>query len=315
MSARSDEYLEGVPTKPYDLLREGLIVLAVVVTAVLVLAVAFGSPDYPPLTARSVAERQPLAFVGTTAGTLAGESSLQAYGPPYTSDADAAQRVFGIAPANLPGVTIPLDPARDFVLRPLRGLALLDPSVAEALRRYDAAPDARRTSWLRAYRAALGRAVVADGQVRLPLGDSVDVGPVPALMDGMLNLARAGLLEGALESDARLPYTLDFTRSLLFFQDDVDHAVADSLDMTGEQWGISHETGPYPGAWWLWPYTFLYQVPPMSNSPNGDLQVGVIMTALFALLIFIPFIPILRRIPSWIGIDRVIWRDWYARGP
>jgi hypothetical protein len=136
---------------------------------------------------------------------------------------------------------------------------------------------------------------------------------VPALMQGMLDLGRAGLLEGALDSGARAPFTMDFTRSLLFFQDDVDHSVAENLNMLGEQWGISNETGPYPGAWWLWPYTFLYQIPPMSTSPNADLQVGVIATVVLLVLLFLPFIPILNRTPRWLGVYRLIWRDWYAR--
>jgi hypothetical protein len=309
MSLRSEAYLAGIPTKPYDLLREGLVVLAVIAAIVLALAVVFGSPDYPPVTGRDVAQRQPLAFLGTTAGILAGESSIQTYGPPYTADRGAAQRVFGLAPANLMGVTIPLDPAREFVLRPLERLALLSPAVADALRAYEAASGPQRASWLRAYRAALTDAVVAGDTVRLPAGD---FGPVPVLMGGMLRLGRAGLLEGALEAGGPVPYTLDFTRALLFFQDDVDHGVARRLDMTGEQWGISHETGPFPGAWWLWPYTFLYQIPPMSESPDGDLQVGVLMSLLFVVLVFLPFIPVLRHVPSWIGVHRIIWRDWYA---
>ena len=51
------------------------------------------------------------------------------------------------------------------------------------------------------------------------------------------------------------PFNLDFTRALLFFQEDVDSGVAEKLDMKGEQWGIVHETGEYPGAWWLGLYT------------------------------------------------------------
>lgn len=310
MSARNEGYFSGIPVKPYDLLREGLIVLALIAVIVLVLAVVFGSPDYPPVTGREVATRQPVAFLETTAGILAGKSGIQTYGPPYTDDEDQAQRFLGIAPADLTGRTIPLDPAQDFVLDPLKRVAVLDTSVAAALRSYAAAPRARQLAWLQAYQEDLDRASVVGGRVVVPAGDD---GPVPALMDGMLRLGRAGLLEGALQSDARLPYTLDFTRSLLFFQGDVDHGVARSLDMTGEQWGISHETGPYPGAWWLWPYTFLYQIPPMSSSPNGDLQVGVIMTAFFLLLLFLPFVPVLNRLPRWLGVHRIIWRDWYAR--
>lgn len=154
----------------------------------------------------------------------------------------------------------------------------------------------------------LDQATVTNNKIQLPSGD---YGPVAEMLNGMLDLGRAGLLEGALTSSSRLPFTLDFTRSLLFFQDDVDHSVANSLDMLGEQWGISHETGAYPGAWWLWPYTFLYQVPPVATSDNGDLQAGLIMTLLFFFLLLIPFIPLVNRVPRWISLYKIIWRDWY----
>ena len=50
----------------------------------------------------------------------------------------------------------------------------------------------------------------------------------------------------------------------------------------------------------------------MSSSPNGDLQVGVIMTLLFVLLVFLPSIPVLRSVPRWLGLHRIIWRHWYG---
>jgi hypothetical protein len=89
--------------------------------------------------------------------------------------------------------------------------------------------------------------------------------------------------------------------------------VAATLDMSGERWGVSHETGPYPGAWWLWPYTFWYQIPPMSVSASGDLEVVTIVLVIFLITVFTPFIPILNRLPRWLGVYKLIWRDWYRR--
>ncbi len=308
MSAKSDAALRGVPTKPYDLLREGLIVLLVVAVAVAALAAAFGSPDYPPVTAREVARTEPVAFLKRVAGYLAGTSGLQSYGPPYTNDRDDAQRVLGLAPANLLGVTIPIDARNDFVLEPLAQLAVVDSAVGRALTAYRAATEAQQTAWAAHYRQALDSARVADGSVQLPAGD---YGPVPALMDGMLGMARAGFMEGALDPARSQPYALDNTNALLFLQGDIENRVAGRLDMQGGQWGISHETGNYPGAWWLWPYTFLYQVPAIANSPNVDALVGAIMGGFFALLVLLPVIPGLNRLPEAVPVYRVIWRDWY----
>ncbi len=312
MSLRSDEYQRGVPQRPYDLIREGLLVLLALVVLVVALAAVFGSPDYPTVRGEDVATQQPIAFLKTTTGILAGESSLQSYGPPYTQDNENAQKLFGIAPATWFGVTHPIDATQDLVIRPLERVALFRADVGQALQQYEQAPDAQKDAWNKDYLEALDKATIVNGKVQVPVGD---YGPVPVMMDGMLVLAKAGLLEGALQNNERLPYALDSTLPLLYFQDDVDHSVAESLDMLGSQWGVIHETGAYPGAWWLWPYSFLYQIPPMSSSANGDLEVAVIMVALFLILVFLPVIPGLNRIPAGIRIYRLIWRDWYRRPP
>ena len=310
MSRVSDDYQKGVPQKSYDLIREGLLVLLVVVVIVVVLAAVIGSPDYPTVRGQDVATLQPLAFIKTTAGILAGDSSLQSYGPPYTKDNDNSQRLAGVAPATWFGVTHPIDATQDLVITPLQRVALFRPDVGQALQTYQQASDDQKDAWNKAYADALDSAIVVGGQVQVPPGD---YGPVPVLMDGMLVLAKAGLLEGALQTNSQLPYAFDSTLPLVYFQDDVDHDVAESLNMQGSQWGLIHETGFYPGAWWLWPYSFFYQIPPMSTSANGDLEVGVIMVALFLILLFLPVIPGLKHIPRGIRLYRLIWRDWYRR--
>ncbi len=64
----------------------------------------------------------------------------------------------------------------------------------------------------------------------------------------------------------------------------------------------------------MWPYTFLYQIPSFSTSDNADLEVGLIMIALFLILLLVPFIPILNyRLPRWLRIYRLVWFDWYRR--
>jgi hypothetical protein len=51
----------------------------------------------------------------------------------------------------------------------------------------------------------------------------------------------------------------------------------------------------------------------MSTSPNGDLQVGLIITLVFLATVLTPFVPVLNRLPRWLGVYRLIWRDWYRR--
>ncbi|MGD0115329.1 MAG: hypothetical protein ABSC13_04925 [Dehalococcoidia bacterium] len=310
MSKRTEEYFKNVPMKPYDLLREGLIVLALVMVIVVILAAIFRSPDYPTVRGEDVANIQPIAFLQTSADILAGNHGVQDYGPPYTSDTENAQSLFGVAPANWFGVTTPVDPAQDLVLNPLQRVAILNSDVATALQEYEAASPDQQQTWASAYLDGLDQATVENGKVNIPPGD---YGPVDEMMAGMLALGRAGLLEGAIESGNQLPYSLNDTKSLLFFQDDVDAAVAEALNMKGDQWGVSNETGRFPGAWWLWPYAFLYQIPPMSSSPNADLQAVAIAFAAFLLLLLVPFVPVIRSLPRQLRVHRLIWRDWYHR--
>jgi hypothetical protein len=54
-----------------------------------------------------------------------------------------------------------------------------------------------------------------------------------------------------------------------------------------------------------------YQVPPMNSSSNADLQVWVIMMVLSLALVLLPFIPILRSIPRWTRVYKLIWRQHY----
>jgi len=310
MSKTSDENLRGVPTKPYDLIREGLIVVGFLAVVVVVLAILFRPPDYPPVRGEDVATRQPIAYLATCVDILAGNSGLQDYGPPYNADTTNSMKVLGIAPISWFGVRQELDPSKDFVLAPLARVAVMNKEVAGALKTWNAASDDSKAAWTKAYADALDKATVKDGAVQMAAGQ---YGPVPVMMNGMLDLGKAGLLEGALMSNERQPYTLDNSRALLFFQEDVDASVADTQDMKGEQWCITHEVGNRPGPWWLWPYAIWYQIPVFAKNPNADLIVGLMMLALFLILFFMPFIPILNRLPRWIGFYRIVWRDWYAR--
>ena len=78
-----------------------------------------------------VAQRQPIAYLKTSANILAGNSSIQEYGPPYTADSGNVQQLLGIAPATRLGVTVPINPPEDLILKPLARVALLNDAVAE----------------------------------------------------------------------------------------------------------------------------------------------------------------------------------------
>src|SRR5438105_4904720 len=111
------------------------------------------------------------------------------------------------------------------------------------------------------------------------------------------------------------------TPALLFMGDgSYLSGLAEQSNLLGDQWGMMNETGRYPGQTWLWLYTMWYQVPPFTsdtgflgiNASNADLGIIILMTLLTAALALVPLIPILRDIPRWVPIHRLIWRGYYS---
>ena len=316
MSELSDTYMRGIPMKPYDMVREGLIILAGTAAVVAILAAVWGFPRIPPLTLEDVATKAPVAFTERVFSYFTGQSGLQTYGPPYTKDYGNAQKIGPFCPACWVGVTHPTDFRKALVLDPLSRAALVNPAIGNALETFNSALPDRQKSWTDAYGMALKSAKANKGEVVLPLGD---YGPVPTLMNGMLKLAQAGLLTGALDQGVHpdfAPYNTDYTLPLYFMGgDSIYGSVAHHFDEQGSQWGMVHTAGPFPGAWWLWPYAFLYQIPSISDSPNADLIAGLIMAAFSLILFFLPFVPVLNRVPYAVPMYRLIWRDWYRKHP
>jgi len=294
--------------RPYDLVKEFAIALAVVSLLTIALAAVFSSPDERAITMRGWANADPNDVVATAAGELAGTTTSATYGAPY-NHASEGQSVLGLKLQKLGGVGIPVDSA-DLVLDPLSQQSG-NSTLAAALDTWRAAPPATQTAWATSYSDALAQAPDGDPAQVTP----GDYGPMPVLTSSFLDLARSGGLEGALTSSGNF-YGGDQTRSLLLLSDGAyleDSAVAQKLG--GDQWGMMNETGNYPGQPWMWLYTFWYQVKPFSTSENADTEVWALMMVLTLGLMFLPFIPGLRSIPRWIPVHRLIWRDYYRDHP
>jgi len=291
---------------PYDLAKEFLIALVVVVILVVGLAVLFGSPDDKPVTVRSWSTADAVDFAQTAATELDGTSGTATYGPPYNVNG-TAQSIGPISPAKWMGVHHPIDTAQDFVIGPLSTLPD-NPQVTAALNSYKSASATQQATWTAAYEKAVANATFTHGRLVVPRGN---YGPVATLIAEETSMARSGALDGALLSSRQF-YGTDYTKPLLFIADGQYLAnLADNQHLSGDQWGMMNETGSYPGQAWLWLYTLWYQVPPMNSSSNGDLQVFAIMIVLTLLLAILPFIPGLRSIPRWTRLYRLIWRQHY----
>ena len=227
------------PTRRYDLVKEFVIALVVVLVLSGGLAAIFSSPDEKAITMSAWAKTDPNNLVTTAASELAGTTTSATYGPPYNANAEG-QKLGPLPLQKWAGVRIPIDSA-DLVLGPLSNITG-DTAVSSAVATWKAAPPEQRTKWATDYVDAIGTAA-ADGEPATGAGGDPanvatgDYGPVPALSAGLLALAKTGGLEGALDSAGNF-YGGDTTKSLLLLADGAyleDQAVAQNL--AGDQWG------------------------------------------------------------------------------
>ncbi|HUZ89821.1 MAG TPA: hypothetical protein VMU49_08330 [Candidatus Acidoferrales bacterium] len=315
MGRTQEDYYRGVRMAPYDLVKELVVALAGVGILALIVAGALSSPDVAPATIATWSHQDQVDFVTTASGELAGSTISAAYGPPYNS-VGAGQSWGPIAPQRWFGVRIPVNSANAFVIQPLQRASFSNRPLRAALSAWLGASVGQQGKWLDTYTKALTKATVQGAAVRVAPGD---YGPLPQMMSSLLGIAQDGGLDGLLVSPGRF-YQTDYTQPLLFMGDGGYLAgLADKSHLTGSLWGMMNETGSYPGQTWLWLYTMWYQIPPFTsvsgvlgiNSSNADLMVIILMTVLTAALALVPFIPVLRDIPRWVPIHRLVWRDYY----
>ena len=296
------------PFVRYDLIKELVVALGVVTLLAIVLTVLFSSPDDPPTTIQSWAQADPSDFIATATTELAGTSELAEYGPPYNDTPEATQKIGPLDLQSAPGVRIPIDTARDFVLEPLSEIPA-NPRLKRALTAYQAAPPALREAWTSAYEEALPMARIVRGIPVLPAGR---YGPVAPMMAALLGLAQSGGLDGALLAGDHRFYQTNYTKPLLFLSGgEYFEERAEGQHLLGTQWGMMNETGSYPGQVWLWLYTFWYQIEPFKESPNADALIFALMGILSLAFVCIPFIPGLNTLPRRLRVYRGIWRDHY----
>lgn len=317
MGATQEEYYRGVRMVRYDLVKELVLALAGVGILALGAAAIFSSPDIAPVTIAAWSQGDPVDFVTTATGELSGSTSSAGYGNPYNATPDAFQSWGPIAPQKWFGTRIAIDSANAFVIQPLQHASFSNTDLGTALNTWQAASADQQTKWLDAYTTALGQATIADGKVAVATGD---YGPLPVMMSNLLGVAQSGGLDGLLQINGRF-YQTDYTPVLLFMGDGgfLD-GLAGQWNLHGDQWGMMNETGLYPGQTWLWLYTMWYQIFPFNsdsgfvglNAGNADLGVIILMTVLTFAFALVPFIPVLRDIPRWTRIHRLIWRQYYA---
>jgi hypothetical protein len=132
------------------------------------------------------------------------------------------------------------------------------------------------------------------------------------MMGALLELGQQGAMDGLMLTSGHF-YQTDYTRPLLLMQNDAVTNKAGELNLQGSQWGVMNETGNYPGQAWLWLYTLFYQIPPYTTAwaANTDVLAVLSVTILSLLLVFLPWIPGLNRLPHVFKVYRLIWKAYY----
>ncbi len=308
--------------QPYDLVKELCIAVGIIGLLAVVLTVLFSSPDDRPSTIAQWSHELPANFLTTAATELDGTSGTATYGPPYNHNSEGTQ-AWILRPQKWLGVSHPINAADDFVVKPLETVPG-DPALQSALAEYKTAPAKQKQEWAEAYSKPLGEYATAVEENKTPPAtvsvnsstgtvtvQASGAGPVPTMMASLLSLAKSGGLEGGLVTSSQF-FQTDYTKPLLFMADGgLLEERAEGLHLLGEQWGMMNETGSYPGQPWLWLYALWYQVEPFKESENADLLVMIVMGVLSLAFICVPFIPGINRIPRWVPLYKVIWREHY----
>jgi hypothetical protein len=333
------------PERRYDLIAEGTIAVILVAVLCILAASLWGSPDggltYPKappspagqaFSAKYWDVNDPSDLAQTAVQELLGGTHTAGYGPPFNQTTGASQEFIGIKPAEIAkfifGLTLPINTANDFVLAPVSQLAApSSPAVAAAVSLYKAAggdlspgaaasqvASSQQTTWLNNY----AKALAASSAKFTPTSITVkagNYGPVPVIIAAELAIANNGSLDGYFQGSQQQLST-NTTQATMFFSDGtLWSTIAQAQGVAGSQWGVMNELWNFPGQVWLWLYSGMYQIPALnpSNNANLDLDVGLLMILFgFLLPMFAPWIPIINRIPRWIPLYKIIYRQYYA---
>ncbi len=294
------------PKRKYDIIKEGTFAVVVVFLLVFGLSLLLSSPDKPPVTVQSWANIAPADFMGTVVSELNGTSETANYGPPYNNGTHNVQTII-VSPQLFSGIRQPIDSANTFVISPLTKLSINNPSLKIALSEYTSSSNSTKQFWLKNYSDALNKLSFSNNKIFVPNGN---YGPIGVIVSSELDYARSGAIDTALLAQQPF-YGSNYTKPLLFLEDgSYFSSLAQKEHLIGTQWGVMNETGSYPGQPWLWLYTLWYQIPSFSSSANVDL-IAILMTLVSTiLLMMIPFIPVLRDIPRYIPVHKLIYRSW-----
>ncbi|HVS58151.1 MAG TPA: cytochrome b N-terminal domain-containing protein [Candidatus Saccharimonadales bacterium] len=249
----------------------------VLVGLILLLAVVFPSPFLRPDTIQEVAQQDP---------ALMGQTLMQE----YTRSSDTSTYVDNIAPYTF-------NTRQVYVAQPYAQLVAAE-HTPNLLQQYGAEPAAQQSNQLKEAQTYFDKTYP---------GDLNGSNPLEQVVSSLVDMASAGLYQPTLNSAD--PSGDQTSYALRFLADTgVLDTRAQSLNITTDQYGMLHEeSGHAPGAWWLAPIGLLDHTL-LANDSNGDRDGAIIVGGFFLLLIALPYIPGLNRLPEVFRLNKFIWR-------
>lgn len=300
-----DDMIDNYGTVPEDFVKHLMGTMGIIVVGVLVASILFGVPEKQPLTIKAYASAHPVAFEQVALNALDGQGALASYGPPY-NNGDASVQT-GIQQAI--GVIHPVHANTDFILKPLSMAASLNPAITPALRTFERASTPQQARWESAFGRALAKGVYKNGAVATPKAHD---GPLPTLMNATLALGKSGLMSGSLIRNQAIVTRFDNQNYLLFLQGTPLQTNPATQSMLGSNWGIIHPAvNGFPGAWWMTIPTWIYQWSFVANNSAADALALGIGFLFWLVLALIPWIPGLNQVPRYLGVHRLIWKEFY----
>ncbi len=128
--------------------------------------------------------------------------------------------------------------------------------------------------------------------------------PLISVTSVLTKMAQNGLYGSVLQSEAS--NGLDGTYKIRFFADTkVLYSTAKEYGLRTSQWGMIKAGGTWwpIGSYWVAPYNLLE----MWFPNNSDLQDGIAALSVFVVLLFLPYIPLLNKVPDKLGLYKVFW--------
>ncbi|MGC8622427.1 MAG: cytochrome b N-terminal domain-containing protein [Candidatus Micrarchaeia archaeon] len=131
--------------------------------------------------------------------------------------------------------------------------------------------------------------------------------PAIALFSELTYMAQTGLYQSVLQSEVQNPLNETYTIRFLYDTGALSNYAA-KYGLRTSQWGMIKAGGKWwqIGSYWVAPYNWLEII--TSGLPFwNDLENGITAMAVFMILLFLPFIPGLSKLPDKLKLYKLFW--------